>query len=82
MELSKEFGKIYYIYDVIEKYDDGFTEAFGFVKLDHTPAVGETLFLVWLDGSSAYKVSLLEVRHDSKLLVKRLEGQIGEAGVR
>lgn len=28
MELSKEFGKIYYIYGVIEKYDDGFTDRY------------------------------------------------------
>lgn len=74
--------KFHYIYDVIEKYDDGFTEAFGHVELDHMPLAGETIQLSWLDGSLAYKVTLLEVLIDSKLLVKRLKGETSQPGVR
>lgn len=43
-------------YEVIEHYDDGAAEPFGFAHLATQPSVGDIIMLHWLDGSEAYRV--------------------------
>ena len=57
-----------WLFEVTERYDDGFKEAFGFTRLRERPVPGAIIQLRWLDGRLAYRVRVLECEGSSLLV--------------
>ena len=61
------------MYEVIELYDDDDApEPFGYEALDHVPKAEEIIQLHWLDGSEAYKVSVVSIHRWKPQIIVRL----------